>query len=145
MVSNSSAVPCFALRDDAGFSTIVLGGTTLFGGKKLGMEPIGSPSWRNLTAYLRYCEAIGVQIIMDISMAINDTPRTHAACADGSCWADIEAKIEALSDYRAIVAWYTCDECDALLQSEPGLLSAMQEAHGRIHRLDDRPVLHVCE
>ena len=72
-------------------------------------------------------------------MAINDTPKTHAACADGSCWADIEAKVKALSDYRAIIvssnefsellctlcrvkqrsccaqAWYTCDECDALL------------------------------
>ena len=101
-------------------------------------------------------------------MAINDTPKTHAACADGSCWADIEAKVKALSDYRAIIvssnefsellstlcrvkqrsccaqAWYTCDECDALLQSEgSALLNAMQQAHERIHRLDDRPVLHV--
>ena len=41
-------------------------------------------------------------------------------------------------------AWYTCDECDALLQSEgSALLNAMQQAHERIHRLDDRPVLHV--
>ena len=51
---------------------------------------------------------------------------------------------EPKEDFCCPQAWYTCDECDALLQSEgSALLNAMQQAHERIHRLDDRPVLHV--
>ena len=64
-------------------------------------------------------------------MAINDTPKTHAACADGSCWADIEAKVKALSDYRAIIV--SSNELSELLSTLCGAQRGFLLSAGVVH------------
>lgn len=88
---------------------------------------------------------LGLKVVLDVSKIIRDIPcvlkiktACNSSCSDGSCWPYLESRVRALANYSAVAAWYTADEPEGYVS--PDLLA---EAHRRIRRIDDRPVVSI--
>ena len=69
--------------------------------------PIGGPVWRNLTAWLERCDALGLSVVADVHQLAGWIPGQAESrlCENGACWPLLEARVSALKPFRAIVAW----------------------------------------
>ena len=102
------------------------------------LPSIGSPSWTNLTAWLRRCEGLGVSVVLSVGEMIENIPSPRACCNDSSCWDVLLPRVRALKDYKAIAAWYTGDEPESIIPA-----AILREAHDRIRQIDSRPVMQI--